>query len=887
MGTSRLAPCMIIGFINLCMTEIAATNKEFSVSIYTVTSKSISVQWARVPGIHSVKVTATPKTIPTTPVFVQFSGATIIGSIVSLTPNIIYTVKVEAIDSLGTVLASSEIVQPTAPDVPSIDQVYSKQSSSITVEWTAVPGATGYTLRAEDGKSIIETTVTGSPGTIRNLDPATQYEISLMSVNAGGRSQPSLPKKVKTVLAAPVLSSSSPSNDSIVVTWEPVYMAVEYTLSLMRADGVGSRLKVNTSQTTMTFSRLDSGIAYSIKANAWDSSHTQGDDFSVTQITRPAVPSSVELSMIDRSMGVDVSWSLVEGAEIYTVLGSSRLNCTSVFSSCSISPLDCGNNYSVSVVASNKAGPSSPSEPANFLTVPCAPQGIRIEEVNPGNLTVSWSIVPLGKYYIVYVKRDDGLEGLCNTSLSTCYYQFQCGFTYFTTVFAYNAAGQSPLGSVLNYTTAPCCPADIKPAFVSGDTLEIIWSPARGAEEYEIKADDGFSVIHCNDTATVCALSMLKCNTRYSVIVSSCSEIRGCNTSCVPHYITTAPCSPQIKVTKLTPFTFNVSWSSDNKKANYTVTIRGGVGLDAESRTHRSSGNWVVFSNLSCGSTFYVNAIATSPEGESLPSYTVPLETAPCCPQNLTVTQVTQAMTNVSWSVGRGAQSYVTMLESLRGEARCHTLQSHCLLGCISCGTNYTVSLQSISDTGLTSECTYQGYSSSACCPSNVRLYRLANNAIRVYWHATGGSHNYTADLYGSNANYACSPSPGSSSCDISEVSCGDVYTVVVSPMSSNGSKVTFCLRKVYLVSCSGSNFGIVIYQVKRISTGNAIKGTLMKDKRLGNFLSTCLLKTCFYVKKEIILKWLVSQSIVCNNIALMLAQCPRFVLIVVCETSP
>ncbi|KAK1164001.1 fibronectin type III domain-containing protein 7-like [Acipenser oxyrinchus oxyrinchus] len=817
MGKSRLALCMIIGVISICMTEIAGTNKGFSISMYTVTSKSISVRWSRVPGIHSVKVTATPKTVPGTPVFVQFNGATIIGSIVSLNPSTSYTVNVEAIDSLGNMLASSEIEQRTAPDVPSIDQAYSKQSSSITVEWTAVPGATGYTLRAKDGKSIIETTVTDSPGTIRNLDPATQYMISLMSVNAGGRSQPSLPKKAKTVLAAPLLSSSSPSNDSIVMTWEPVYMAVEYTLSLMRADGVGSRLKVNTSQTTMTFSGLDSGIAYSIKANAWDSSHTQGDDFSVTQITRPAVLSSVKLTMISRSLGVDVSWSLVEGAEIYTVLGSSRLNCTSVFSSCTISPLECGNNYSVIVVASNKAGPSSPSEPANFLTVPCAPQGIRIEEVNPGNLTVSWSTVPLGEYYIVYVKRDDGLEVFCNTSQSTCDYQFQCGFTYFITVFAYNTAGQSPLGSVLNYTTAPCCPADIKPAFVSSDTLEITWSPVRGAEVYETRAGDGTSVIHCNDTATVCALSALKCNTRYSVIVSSCSEIRGCNTSCVAHYVMTAPCSPQIKVTEVTPFTFNVSWSSDNKKANYTVLIRGGVSLEAESRTHRSSGNfWVVFSNLPCGSTFYVSAIATSPEGESLPSYTVPLETAPCCPQNLTVTQVTQAMTNVSWSVGQGAQSYVTMLESLRGEAKCHTLQSHCLLGCITCGTNYTVSLQSISDTGLTSVCMYQGYSSSACCPSSVKLYRLANNAIRVYWRAIGGSHNYTADLYGSNANYTCTPSPGSNSCDISEVSCGDVYTVVVSPMSSNGSKVTFCPRKVYSVSCSGSNVGMVIYRGKR-----------------------------------------------------------------------
>lgn len=77
------------------------------------------------------------------------------------------------------------------------------------------------------------------------------------------------------------------------------------------------------------------------------------------------------------------------------------------------------------------------------------------------------------------------------------------------------------------------------------------------------------------------------------------------------------------------------------------------------------------------------------------------------------VAQVTQAMTNVTWSAGRGARSYITSLMSSRGHAKCHTLDTHCLMGCITCGTNYSVNLEAISSTGHMSECKYHGFSSS------------------------------------------------------------------------------------------------------------------------------------------------------------------------------
>lgn len=80
--------------------------------------------------------------------------------------------------------------------------------------------------------------------------------------------------------------------------------------------------------------------------------------------------------------------------------------------------------------------------------------------------------------------------------------------------------------------TVPCCPEDVKISLLSTDTLEITWSPVKGAELYETTAAETHDVIHCNDTAAVCALSDLSCNTAYSVTVTPCSDFRGCNQTC-------------------------------------------------------------------------------------------------------------------------------------------------------------------------------------------------------------------------------------------------------------------------------------------------------------------------------------------------------------------
>ncbi|XP_068558098.1 fibronectin type III domain-containing protein 7 [Cebidichthys violaceus] len=796
----------------LTFTEICAAQNGIALSVFAATSKSITVQWSRYAGASSYKITATPKNSPGGSVFAQFSGNSAMGSIISLSPNTVYTVQLEAMDNALNVLSGAETEETTAPDIPSIDQAYSKHSDSVTVEFTEVSGATSYILRAqsETGDFFSETMVDSSPGTVVQLQPYTDYKLSVMSINSGGRSQPSYPIEARTVVMAPKLNTTSPDNGTILVTWPPVKNAVLYMLCIIQ-EGSSSRVKLNTTDTAVSFDGLKAGTTYCIKGTAWDSVGRAGDDLTVCQITRPPSPDVTYVHVtLGRSLGLAVYWALVEGAENYMATTTNGQNCTSTDNNCYIIPVECGQNHSVAVVANNSAGPSDPSQPTDYITYPCPLENIRVEEPAAGNCSVVWDEVALVEHYVAFIKRDDGSEKSCNTTGTTCPFSCMCGYTYLTTVFPYNQAGSSPYAEVRNYTTIPCCPQDVVIKLVSTETLEVMWPPVKGAELYETTAAQTDDVVHCNDTAPVCALSDLRCDTAYSVTVTPCSELRGCNRTCAPRTHATAPCAPEIlNMTQTNNSTFTVLFTTpNNPKTNYTITAVGRYGTHTCQSTNASCR----LTQLPCGSTYEVTAVAITTVGRSLPGFSKTLETGPCCPTYVNVTQVTQAMTNVTWSPGSGARSYITTLTSLRGHAKCHTLDNHCLMGCITCGTNYRVDLEAISGTGHKSECKYRGFSSSACCPTSIKLYRRADNSLRVYWRSMGAlTQNHTVELNGTAANYTCIAAAGSKYCDILEATCGDVYTVVVAPVGQNGVKVNFCQPRIYSVLCPGSNAGMVI----------------------------------------------------------------------------
>lgn len=80
-----------------------------------------------------------------------------------------------------------------------IQTVKPKDSRTFIVEFNLKTGATSYTVRVEDANGFFrEDTVSSSPAEIKSLTPYTEYTLSIMAVNSGGRSQPSSPVMAKT-----------------------------------------------------------------------------------------------------------------------------------------------------------------------------------------------------------------------------------------------------------------------------------------------------------------------------------------------------------------------------------------------------------------------------------------------------------------------------------------------------------------------------------------------------------------------------------------------------------------------------------------------------------------------------------------------------------------
>uniref|UniRef100_A0A8C6WRG5 Fibronectin type III domain containing 7a n=1 Tax=Neogobius melanostomus TaxID=47308 RepID=A0A8C6WRG5_9GOBI len=675
----------------------------------------------------------------------------------------------------------------------------SKTSESITVAFPEVPGAMGYIIRAETktGTFFSETLVSSSPGTMQGLQPYTEYEISILSKNAGGRSQPSYPVDQRTVVVAPSLNTSSPSNTSIEATWEPVDHAVEYIFVIIE-EGTGNRIDINTTQTILELDNLQAGTNYTIKVQALDDEGRLGDAQTFSQLTRPATPKvlDVRIDALGRS-GTTVFWLAVPGAASYTVTTSNNQTCTATFYSfCYIMPVFCGQNETVIVTAYNEAGASNPSELAEFLTYPCPPNNTLIEEYGPGNCSVVWDEVQMAQYYMTYVKWNDDQEKICNTTGTTCMFECACGYTFISFVIPYNKVGGSPIIELFNYTSAPCCPDSLNITLVSTETVEIEWTEGRGAELYQVTAEETNDIIHCNDTEPLCALSDLECDTTYSIKVTPCSEISGCNKTCTARTQVTAPCTPEVNdITQVTSSTYRVHFSTPNRVGT-TYTITAKASGDTQTYKCESSDDSCDLTNLPCGTIFKVMGVAKSTSGErSLLGYEKTLETGPCCPDSCEVTQETQAMTNVSWSSAVG-----------RGTAKCHTVENHCLMGCITCSTNYTVSMEAISSTGHKSECSFQGFSSSPCCPTHIKLYTILNNNtlnLRVSWRPQSALfYRHSVEVTGNGVPLNCDAAPGQKFCDVVGANCGVVYTVQVAPVLHDGTKVSFCQERTYSGEC-------------------------------------------------------------------------------------
>ena len=412
-----------------------------------------------------------------------------------------YSFKVSAKNAIGD-SAFSNVSAATAPlgvpDAPSIAElVYGV--GSITVSWSE-PILDG-------GTPVVTYVVTAQPGgktcatnqlecTVSGLTNGTEYTFTVKArnkVGLGAASEPSDPIAPWAAPNAPTAIKAAADEGAAIVSWTaPTNTDFDTTSYTVTSQPGGFSCEV-TGDISCTVSDLENGVGYTftvVATNYSGSSKASAVSAITTPRTTPDAPQQVVPRVI--STGIEVNWIAPDfngGAKIsfYTVTAQpGDLTCVSSTTSCVVKGLTRGDDYTVTVSASNVAGASFDSEeidPITFGAVPSKPNSV-FAISGPGEITVSWA-KPLdtgGSDIAYYVAESTPGGFVCVVEGQSCVITGLTNGTKYTfTVRAANDFGESD-NSIASAAIAPVAkpgqPSVVESVFVAYNQLLVSWTAA-------------------------------------------------------------------------------------------------------------------------------------------------------------------------------------------------------------------------------------------------------------------------------------------------------------------------------------------------------------------------------------------------------------------------
>ena len=367
-------------------------------------------------------------------------------TVLSLTNGTSYSVKIRAVNAIGTSSSSVAVIgTPAAP--PSSPQQVSAVAgqTAATIAWlapasTGGAAVTGYTASAftgsTGGSATASCTTANLTCSITGLTNGTTYYISVVATNSAGSSAATTPRISVTPAAlpgAPTITGVTAGNAYLSVafsagTADSNAPITGYQYSM---DNGSNWANVSGTSSPLLISSLTNGTTYSVRIRA-TSAIGNGAASSAVLGTPFTVPSNVDPGTISYTAGngtVTVSWtapaangssitnSYVTAFDALTAGGQSATCSTSgATTSCTISGLSNGTSYYVSIETENGAGYSQRSTPRVM--------------VKPGNtstttLTASAPSIVIGGYETLTATVTTGATGTIDftadgTSITGC-----------------------------------------------------------------------------------------------------------------------------------------------------------------------------------------------------------------------------------------------------------------------------------------------------------------------------------------------------------------------------------------------------------------------------------------------------------------------------------
>ncbi len=495
-------------------------------------------------------------------------------TVTGLTNGTGYTFTVTATNSVGASVASAPSTAVTPATTPGAPTAVSAApgSGQATVSWTAPASnggsaITGYTVTsAPEGKTC--TTSGATTCAVPGLTNGTPYTFVVTASNAVGASVASSPSTAVTpamVPGAPTGVYAVAGDGQASVSFTAPASTGGSAITGYTVTSAPDGLTASCPSSPCVIGSLVNGTAYTftvVATNAIGNSVASEPSTSVTPVGAPGSPTAV--SAVSGNGQATVSWSAptsdggsaVTGYAVTSAPGA--FTCTpspATATTCVVTGLTNGTDYTFTVVAINGAGTSQPSSASSTVTpatMPGAPTAVTATATS-GRAVVSFSApastggAPVSSYTVV--SNPGTVTGTCSVSPCTVT-GLTNGTAYTFTVYATNAAG-SGSSSAPSAAVTPASEPGLPSAITvgrNGASALISWTaPGTGGSPitgYAVDLGGGLTCTPSPATETSCTVYGLIPIGAYTASVTATNSVGTGTPGTAPVAAAAAPDAP-------------------------------------------------------------------------------------------------------------------------------------------------------------------------------------------------------------------------------------------------------------------------------------------------------------------------------------------------------
>ncbi|XP_044157780.1 fibronectin type III domain-containing protein 7-like isoform X2 [Bufo gargarizans] len=572
------------------------------------------------------------------------------------------------------------------------------------------------------------------------------------------------------------------------VLWDVSHGATGYSATAV--GGQGDVTIADVSDNKCLLSPLQCGEVYSLTVLAMHDECKSAPSAEIEVKSAPCSPMHITATPDCGINGASVLWEPSAGAVSYTAVfhgpDGSEVSCVSSTTSCSVSDLQCGQLYNVTVTAYDGSCHSITTNATTVGTAPCLPTNIEISMncSSPDLLSITWSPSKGAESYIVVTEGNNGHTLSCNTTTTMCAIEgVRCGYMYAVSVTTWNTYCSSDAANYATFETAPCTPDVVEVTIdcVSYEAL-VYWDENNYHPTYHtaVATDPSGNELSCSGFSTSCRISGLECGLEYSFYVYSSNRKCQSINSAVQKSMT-APCQPQGLNVDLdcSSQIASMFWEESDGAQVYTVMIRNINGAVSSYTTTSTSFSSHV---LDCGQNYGFSVVAIGRTCNSSKSLTIYEKSAPCAPLLVTyTTPCPTSMASIEWSASEGAIMYnVTAAEAGGSETYCNSTNTNCWVTDLNCGVFYEVKVEAVGQRCRSNASSSIVLLTAPCLPENAAVHiNCENNSAMLSWEESKGALNYDAIVkHDEDLVYICDTE--NTSCIIADLACGASYSFSV-----------------------------------------------------------------------------------------------------------